>query len=233
MGLIGLLHPLLARAGGGDVFGGGTSGDGAGFGGSGGGGPFIFYGGGSTIGLVILVLLITFAFRTMSRGRGRRSPWRGAGGPWGGGPWGGGPWGGSGRQVPPGRPGSNQGGTPPRRDGTGNTVIPARMEAVRLVVTQDGRPVARRRGAGRRAEGRLEEARPGEAGLPVAGPPTRACLPGAVGERAKTWVGPVVGGRETITPSGCMTPGPRPPASRLNCSLSAMPERCRPKAPWT
>ena len=114
--MIGLLHPLLARAGGGDVFGGGSSGDGAGFGGSGGGGPFIFYGGGSTIGLVILVLLITFAFRTMSRGRGRRSPWRGAGGPWGGGPWGGGPWGGGGRQAPPGRPGSDQAGS---ESGTG------------------------------------------------------------------------------------------------------------------
>jgi hypothetical protein len=113
--MIGLLHPLLARAGGGDVFGGGGSGgsgEGGSFGGSR-GGSFIFYGGGSTIGLVIFVLLTMFAVRAMSRGGWRRRPWGGAGGPWGGGPWGGGPWGGRGRQTPPGWPGSGQGGTAP------------------------------------------------------------------------------------------------------------------------
>ena len=91
-----------------------------------GGGPFIFYGGGRHDRTGDLVLLITFAFRTISRGRGRRSPWRGAGGPWGGGPWGGGPWGGGGRQAPPGRPGSvrpaSDGSTNGRSDGSDEVV---------------------------------------------------------------------------------------------------------------
>jgi hypothetical protein len=117
------MHFLLARAGGGELFdgGGSSSGGGGGLGGSG-GGMFIFGGGGGAIGLVVLVLIVTLAFRTMSRGGYRRGRWGGGprgGGPWGGGgggPWSGGPWGGrrqgpwpANSQNPPGQ-GSGNGG---------------------------------------------------------------------------------------------------------------------------
>ena len=96
--LTAVMHVLLARAGGGELFDGGGGGSGSnggsgGFGGSG-GGLFLFGGGGGAIGLIVLVFVFTLAFRTMTRG-GRRGPWSG-GGPWRGGPWGGGPWGGGG-----------------------------------------------------------------------------------------------------------------------------------------
>jgi predicted lipid-binding transport protein (Tim44 family) len=107
------MHFYLARAGGGELFGGGGGDSGGSSGGSGGfgGGTFIFGGGGGGIGLIIIVLLVTLALRTMGRGGWRRGPWRG--GPWGGVPRGGGQWGGrrqgpwsTGGQSGPGSPGS-------------------------------------------------------------------------------------------------------------------------------
>jgi predicted lipid-binding transport protein (Tim44 family) len=111
-----LMHLFLARAGGGELFDGGGGDSGGSSGGSGGfgGGTFIFGGGGGGIGLVIIVLLVTLAFRTMSRGGWRRGRW--GGGPWSGAPGRGGPWGGrrqgpwsTGDQSAPGSPGSGNG----------------------------------------------------------------------------------------------------------------------------
>ncbi|MGH9107198.1 MAG: TIM44-like domain-containing protein [Acidimicrobiales bacterium] len=78
------------------------------------------YGGGGSLGLLVLIIFLVFAFRTMGRmgrGRWRGGPWRG--GPWQGGPWPGGPAGGPPRgggrqqQSPPPWPGAGQGGGPP------------------------------------------------------------------------------------------------------------------------
>ncbi|MGC8626756.1 MAG: TIM44-like domain-containing protein [Acidimicrobiales bacterium] len=62
-----------------------------------------FYGGGSAIGVIVIMLLLVFAFSGVRRGGWRSGPWGGGGGPWGGGGWGGGgPWGGGGWGGQPG-----------------------------------------------------------------------------------------------------------------------------------